>query len=105
MEQRLVAAGQRRTNALALGRFAPIGGSGDGAVVSGDADQHRLAAILFTRALADIQFTTLAHFGCARVTEVCIMLPDSDFRAVAFSTEMTDQRVKRFGHVSVAQIP
>jgi len=33
MEQRLVAAGERRPNLLALSRSVPIGGSGDGAVV------------------------------------------------------------------------
>ena len=105
MEQGLVATGQRRANTFALGRFAPVGSSCDSAVVSGKADQHRLAAVPLACQLTDIQLAALAHLGGACVAEVGIMLPDGNFRAATFPTEMGSQRIERFEHVAVAQIP
>src|SRR6202022_627892 len=78
MEERLVAAGERRPHAFALGWLAPIGGCRDGAVVRGKPDQHGIVAVLLARELADVQLAALAHFGRARVAEMGIMFPDGD---------------------------
>src|SRR6202163_1034613 len=65
VEQRLVAARERRPNPFTFGRFAPIGGGCDRALVGGKADQHRFAAVFLTRKLADIELAALARLGPA----------------------------------------
>src|ERR1700692_2236900 len=101
MEQRLVAAGQRRANAFALSRFAPIGCGGNSAMVRGKADQYRLTAVFLTHELADIELAALAHFRRARVAEMRIMLPYRQLRAAALAAKMGNHRIERFGHMAV----
>ena len=105
MEHLLIAAGKCRANALALGGPIPIGSGRDRAVVSGEADQYRLMAILLTRELTDIELAALAHLRRACVAEMRIMLPNRKLRTAAFPAEMGNQRVERFGHMAVAQVP
>jgi hypothetical protein len=88
VEQFLIAAGERRANALALGRLSPIGCGRNGAVVCGKADKYRIAAILLARELADIQFAASRVVGSTRVAEMGIMFPDGDLRRFTVPTEM-----------------
>ena len=74
-------------------------------MMCGEADQHGIAAILLAHELADIQLTPLAHVGHACIAEVGIMLPHGNFCGPVSPAEMRDQRVQRFGHVPVAQVP
>ena len=70
MEQRLVAARERRPNPFTLGRFAPIGSGCDRALVGGKANQHRFAAVFLTHKLVDIELAALARLGRASVAEM-----------------------------------
>src|SRR2546423_9562929 len=105
MEQRLVAAGQRWPDALALGRTSPIGSGRYRATMRSKADQNRVVGIFIACELADIQFAAPPHFRRASVAEMRIVLPDRNFGATGFSIKVADQRVERFSHMSAAQIP
>jgi len=61
MEQRLVAAGQRRANALALGRRSPIRGGSNGAVMCGKADQYCIMAIFSRVSWPTLSSEPLTH--------------------------------------------
>src|SRR5436190_18309875 len=61
MEQCLVAAGERRANALTLGRRSPIGGGGNAAVMRGKANQYCIVAVFLTCELAYIELGALTQ--------------------------------------------
>src|ERR1700751_5922618 len=105
MEQCLVAAGERRTNPLALGRCSPIRGCRNGAMMRGKADQYCIVTVFLTCELAYIELGALTHIGRACIAEMRIMFPNGNLRAAVTPTEMHDQRIERLGHVAVAQIP
>jgi hypothetical protein len=104
MEEPLVAPGQRIAHALALCRRIPVGGRGHRAAVGGHADQHALRAMALAHELADGPFVALPHFGRARVADVRVVLPDHDLRG-PFRRQAARQRLQRFHHVRVAQVP
>ena len=56
-------------------------------MVSGKADQDRLAAVFLARKLADIQLGALTHIRRAFVAEMGIMLPDGNFGAAGLPIE------------------
>src|SRR3982074_1757191 len=55
MEERLIAAGQGRTDPLALRRTSPIGGGRHRAVMGGETDEHRIGAAFLARAPAELE--------------------------------------------------
>src|SRR6202043_2624677 len=69
IEQRLVAAGERRPHVFTLRWLAPVGGRRDGAVMGGKSNQRGISAVLLARELADVQLAALAHLGRARRSE------------------------------------
>src|SRR5919106_2477740 len=105
MEQRLVAAGQRRPDTFALGRRAPLGGRRDRAVVRREADQHGIAAVFLAYQLTHVQLAALAPVRGPRIAQMRVVRPNDNLRAAAPPLEMGFQRLQRLDHVAVAQVP
>src|SRR3989442_9804149 len=105
MQQRLIAARKSRPYGLAFCGAIPVGGGSDCAAVSAEPNQHRFLAILFPYQLPDIEFTRPAHFSGTGVAQMRIMGPENDFRLLPLICKTQNERVQRFSHVTVAQIP
>src|SRR5688572_1005316 len=67
MKQPLVAARQRWANALPLSGVIPVRCGRDSARMCGEADRMRLGTIRLLNELAQIEFSSDAHLGGARV--------------------------------------
>src|SRR5437867_7599933 len=73
-------------------------------MMSGESDEHSIAAESFPKQLANVHFTMMSHLGRTRVAKVGIVRPDDRFRLPA-SVEMCDQIFDGLYHVPVAQVP
>src|SRR3982074_3310513 len=92
MEGRLVAAGGRRADALALRRRVPVGRGCYRTVVGAEAHLPCVAAMALAHELTDIEFATVSHFGGARVAQMRVMRPDDHLRAsLVASFEVRDK--------------
>jgi hypothetical protein len=103
MEQCLVATGERRPHALALGRLAPIGGC---VTVPWCVLNPTSTASLpyFPRVSWPTFNSPCCPISVARASPRWVFC-SGDLRASAGPTEMRDQCIERLGHVAIAQIP
>ena len=103
MKKIFVTARECGTNALSLGRVAPIRRSRNCAGVCREADGEGASSKMLARELPNIEFAALAHGSGASIAQVRIVRPDHNFRAAAI--EMREQFIQRLEHMLIAQIP
>ena len=92
MEQPLVAAGQRRADALAVGRLVPVRGGGHRARVRREARSANAASAVGAARTSWPRFSSpaSAHLGGARVAEVRVVRPDHDRASPPAPSQMAD---------------
>ena len=105
VEKRLIAARQRRPDALAFRGRVPVGRGSDRSLIGNESDQHGLSLVALAHELPDVDLTVFAHFRGARVAEMGVVFPNHDARRLALSREKTGQMIERVRHMAVAQVP
>src|SRR5438045_7969066 len=103
MKKIFVTARECGTNALSLGRVAPIRRSRNCAGVCREADGEGASSKMLARELPNTEFAALAHCSGTGVARMRIVRPDHNCRAAAI--EMREQLIQRLERVLIAQLP
>jgi hypothetical protein len=97
---------ERRPHPLSLGRPFPAVGRRDRPGIGGEPHDATVAGMTLADQLADIQLAASRVLGGPDVAEVRIVRPHDDLGGRAqLLGEVTDERFKGCGHVTIAQVP
>jgi hypothetical protein len=105
VKQRFNAPAQGGNDIFAFSRLIPVSGSRNRARVGCETDEDRVPLITFANKLSDVPFAGFAHLSGARIAQMGVMRPESNFYRLVALLQVCRQRLQRFGHVAVAQVP
>ena len=83
----------------------PIRSRSDGAIVRGEADQNGIRAEMFSRQLADVEFTAMPHLSGTGVADMGVVRPHDDLRLAMEGLQVRGNGQQGIHHVPVAEIP
>jgi len=105
VKQPFVAAGQRRTDALALRGLIPVRGRRDRAGMGGEPDEKGAGAVRLSCQLSEVDLALLAHLRRPRIAEVRVVRPHHGPRPAAGRPDVAQQCIEGFHHVGIAAVP
>src|SRR5205085_5004172 len=86
------------TDSFPLRAAAPIRCRGNGAGISGEANENRFASVPLTDELSNVQFTALAHLRGSCVPEMGVVRPHDGFRPLALLLQVLEEIFERINH-------